>query len=158
MSIRFLARRPAYLALLALQLSLLAGCSRTPAEEAIRQSLIDMAAALEARNSATIIEHLDENFRSEGAHGGLDRRGVQRTLMLIFYRHRDISVTLTNIQVEPDPVNRSRASATFNALTTGGDGGLLPTSGELYRVESEWRLVDGEWKLLSISGKRALES
>lgn len=148
--------RPAYLALLCLQL-LLAGCSQTPTEEAIRTELESMAAAIEARQSGAVASRLHEDFISEGTHGGMDRRAVQRTLMAIFYRHQDISVTLTNIQVTPDPVNRSRASATFNALTTGGDGGLLPSSGELYRVESEWQLVDDEWKLLKLSGKRALE-
>lgn len=148
--------RPAYLALLCLQL-LLTGCSQTPTEEAIRTEIEELAAAIEARQSAAVASRLHEDFISEGAHGGMDRRTAQRTLMAIFYRHKNISVTLTNIQVTPDPVNRSRANATFNALTTGGDGGLLPSSGELYRVESEWQLVDDEWKLLKLSGKRALE-
>src|SRR5690606_12032944 len=148
--------RPDYLPLLSLELRL-AGRSQAPPVEAIRTEITELAAAIEARQSAAVASRLHEDFISEGAHGGMDRRAVQRTLMAIFYRHRDISVTLTNIQVTPDPVNRSRASATFNALTTGGDGGLLPSSGELYRVESEWQLVDDEWKLLKLSGKRALE-
>ena len=53
-------------------------------------------------------------------------------------------------------VRDSDAVARFNLLATGGAGGLLPESGQAYRVETGWRLVDGEWRLRSASWKAAL--
>ena len=41
--------------------------------------------------------------------------------------------------------------ARFSVLATGGSGGFLPDSGQVYQVETGWRLVDGEWKLLNAS-------
>ena len=116
-----------------------------------------MSSALEERDSGVIGDRLDEGFQSSGSGYHLEtRKEAMRMLMAIFYRHKSISVTLTNIEVTPDGMNRDRATATFNALATGGDGGLLPSSAQLYRVESDWLLSDGEWRMTSVSAKKAL--
>lgn len=144
--------------MLALQL-LLGGCGEPPAaEQGVRTALENMASALEQRDSGVIGDHLDENFHSSGqGHGISNRKDAMRMLLAVFYRHQSISVTLTNIEVTPDGMNRDRASATFNALTTGGDGGLLPATAQLYRVESDWQLSDGEWRMTAMKARRALE-
>ncbi len=143
--------------MLALQL-LVSACGEPPAaEQGIRAALEDMATALEQRDSGVIGNHLDEQFQSNGGHGISNRKDAMRLLLAVFYRHQSISVTLTNIEVTPDGMNRDRASASFNALTTGGDGGLLPASAQLYRVESDWQLSDGEWRMTRLQAKRALE-
>lgn len=150
-------RRSAYLAVLSLQL-LLSACSQPPAaEQGIHQALAEMVTAIEQRDSGAIGNRLDAQFQSSGSgHAMSSRKDALRLLLAVFYRHRNISVTLTNIDVIPDNMNRNRASASFNALTTGGDGGLLPSTAQLYRVQSEWVFND-EWQMLSLSAKRALE-
>ena len=37
----------------------------------------------------------------------------------------------------------------FDAAVTGGAGGLLPQSGQVYDVETGWRLEGGEWRLVN---------
>lgn len=154
---KMLIRRPAYLAVLLSQL-LLSACGETPpAERGVTEALDRLGAAIEARDSGDVMAHLHEHFQSRGSGGAMDRDGASRTLMAVFYRHREIRVMLSNVEVVPDGTNRERASARFNALVTGGRGGILPDTAQLYRVESDWRLEDGEWQLLSLHAKRALE-
>ena len=48
------------------------------------------------------------------------------------------------------------AIARFTVLATGGSGSALPERGQLYQVETGWRLVDGDWRLLSAEWTPAL--
>lgn len=144
-----------YLCVVLTQL-LVAGCSSPPTEQAITDALNEMAVALQERESGPVMSRLHESFHSEGSGSTMNRRDIQRLLLAAFYRHQNISMTLTNIRVETDAMNKSRATAYFNALTTGGDGGWLPNTAQLYRVESEW-VFDGDWMMQSLSAKRALE-
>jgi uncharacterized protein (DUF849 family) len=136
----------------------LAGCTETPAtEDAISQTIKELAQAIEERNSGAVISHLHKDLQiNESNHGALDLEQARRLLMATFFRHRNINVLLTNIQVTPDNLRDDLASAQFNALVTAGSGGILPSDAQLYRIQSDWR-NDGEWKLLSLQAKRALE-
>lgn len=143
---------------MALQALWLAGCGEpAPAEQAISKAIHDMAAGIEQRDSGAVVEHLHAQLQiNESNHGSLDLDQVRRIMTATFFRHRNISVVLTNIQVTPDDIRDDLASANFNALVTGGSGGILPDRAQLYRIESQWR-NDGEWQLVSLQAKRALE-
>lgn len=144
--------------LLVLAMLWLAGCgSPPPTEEAVGRAIKEMAQAIEERSTGAVISHLHEDLQvNESSHGALDLEQARRLLMATFFRHRNISVLLTNIQVTPDNLRDDLAEAQFNALVTGGSGGILPNQAQLYRINSQWR-HDGEWKLISLQAKRALE-
>jgi hypothetical protein len=136
---------------------LLTGCSQPPVEEAITQAITDMARAIEQRQTGTVMDGLHPELQiSERSHGTVGRDEARRLLMAVFYRHRNINIILTNIQVTPDSLRDDRATARFNALVTGGSGGLLPDRAQLYRIDSDWQ-YDGDWKLISLQALRALE-
>lgn len=136
----------------------LAGCSQPAAEEAITSAIKALAAAIEARQSSTVMGYLDDEFTlDESRQGTLDREALKRLMMLVFYRHREISIGLTQINVTLDPVRTDLAEASFNALVAGGSGGLLPDQAELYRLQSQWRRNGDDWQLLQLQAKRALE-
>jgi hypothetical protein len=140
-----------------LQALLLGGCSKPPAEEAIARAIGEMAEALEERKVSPITERLHEDLQiHDSAHGTLGSEQARRMLTAIFMRHRNINVVITNIQVTLDNVRDDRASARFNALVTGGSGGILPDRAELFRIDSQWH-YDGDWKLLHVEARRALE-
>jgi len=67
----------------------------------------------------------------------------------VFLRHKTVSAKLGPVSVELR--GSTDAIARFSVLATGSSGGFLPESGQVYQVESGWRLVDGEWKLLNAS-------
>lgn len=116
-----------------------------------------MAKGIEERKTSPVMDRLHDDMKIDGHHGSMNRDDARRMLMAVFLRHQKISVILTNIQVTPDSVRLDRASARFNALVTGGSGGLLPQRAELYRMRSEWQLDGSDWKLIEMDARRALE-
>jgi len=126
--------------------ALLSGCARTSPEQAIRQRMEVLQAAVDARDAGAVDALLADDFIG---NDGLDRQGARRLAAGMFLRYRDVSARLGPATVELR--GERDAIARFSVLATGGSGGLLPDSGQVYQVETGWRLVDGEWKLLSAS-------
>ena len=129
--------------LLAALLALLsAGCTRTPPEQALRDTIAAMEAAAEARDADALEEYLAEDFVGPG---GMDRDGFRRTAALLWLRSREIGVSLGPLEVE---VTGEHARVRFTAATRGGEG-LLPDSANVHAVDTAWRIEDGEWRLIS---------
>lgn len=135
--------------LLAGLLVLASACSRTPPEEALRETIGAMQAAAEARDADALAEPLAEDFVGPG---GMDRDGFRRTAALLWLRSRAIGVTLGPLDVE---VSGEHARVGFTAATRGGEG-LLPSQAQIYDVRTAWRLEDGEWRLISAEWEPAL--
>ena len=119
-----------------------AGCSRTPPEEALRETIAAMEAAAEARDADALEEHLAADFVGPG---GMDRDRVRRTAALLWLRSREIGVTLGPLDVE---VTGEHARVRFTAATRGG-AGVLPDEANVYAVDTAWRIEGGEWRLIS---------
>lgn len=128
---------------LACGLAWLGGCARPPPEQALRGAVAELQDAVEARESAIFEERLAEDFI--GPHG-LDRRGARRMARGVYLRHRDIDVRIGPLDVE---LREGHATVRFTAALTGGSGGLLPASGQVYQVETGWRLEGDEWRMTS---------
>lgn len=148
---RFCPRFPAW-AVLALPVLFLSACGAPPpAEQRILETLQSMEDALEAGDVSAFMDPIAEDFIAE--HRALDRRA----LALLVRRERmardRIAVTRTDPTVELH--GETRATARFNALATGGTG-LLPDEGQLWSVETAWRLDDGEWRMISAGWRRSL--
>ena len=124
-------------------LAVLAGCVQSDPEQALRASVSSLQAAVAARDAGAIEDRLAEDFVGPE---GLDRQGAQRMAQLVFLRHRQISATLGPLDVS---MQDDHATVRFTAVLTGGAGGLLPETGQLYDVDTGWRLQDGNWKLTS---------
>jgi hypothetical protein len=134
------------LAIGVLTLVALAGCSRSTPEEAVRTQVAALQAAIDARDAGEVEELLAEDFVG---NDGLDRRGARQLAVAVFLRHRDVAAKVGPVSVELR--GTTDAIARFNVLATGGSGGLLPDSGQVYRVETGWRLLDGDWRLVNAS-------
>ena len=124
----------------------LAACARPSVETAVRAQVQALQTAIDARDAGAVQDLLADDFVG---NDGLDRRGARQLAAGVFLRFRDVRARIGPVQVEargPD-----EAIARFTVLATGGSGGLLPEQGQLYRVDTGWRRVDGEWRLLSAS-------
>lgn len=124
--------------------ALAAGCAKEPPEAALRATIAGMQAAAEARGADTLAEAVSEEFVGPE---GMDRDQLRRTLALVWLRDKNVGVQLGPLDVE---LVGDRARVDFTAGTTGG-AGWLPDRGQLYQVETAWRLEGGDWKLLSAS-------
>ncbi|HZX77675.1 nuclear transport factor 2 family protein [Lysobacter sp.] len=120
-----------------------AGCSRTPPEQRLRETIGELGEAIERRDAAAVEEVLAEDFVGPQS---LDRDGARRMAALLFLRFRDVGTAFGPVDVDLQP---GHATARFNVGLTGGSGAVLPDSARLYDVETGWREVDGEWRLTS---------
>ncbi|MFP5374889.1 MAG: DUF4440 domain-containing protein [Gammaproteobacteria bacterium] len=121
----------------------LAACARTPPEQAVREAVAAVEAAIEAGEPRRLHGWLAEDFVGPG---GMDRAGARQLAQASLLRYRELSVVLGPVEVT---VDGARAQASFTAAVTGGSGRLLPDAGRIYDVRTGWRLEDGEWRLLS---------
>lgn len=132
------------LLLVLVTVALACACSRTPPEQAVRNQLQALQAAIDARDAKAVNGLIAEEFVG---NDGIDRRGVRQLALGLFMRHRDVGARLGPVTVTLR--GDSDAVAKFSVFATGGSGGLLPDSGQVFEVETGWRLLDGEWRLLT---------
>ncbi len=131
-------------ALLCLALAI-TGCQRTPPEQRLRDSVAALQGAVEQRDAGAIGDTLATDFVGPDS---LDRDGARRMAQLLFLRHAQVGATLGPLNVE---LKGEYATVRFTASLTGGSGQLLPDSARVYDVETGWREVDGEWRLINAS-------
>lgn len=128
---------------------LLAACHRTPPEQALRDTIAKMQAAGEARDVDALFEPIAEDFAGSE---GMDRKAFRRYLTLMSMQNKRVGVGLGPIEVK---LFGDRATATFNATITGGQG-FLPEQAQVYAIETGWRRDGDEWKLISATWKPQL--
>ena len=122
---------------------LLAGCARTPPEESLRRSIDRMHDAIEARDAVALADGMAPDFIGPD---GMDRKAAQRLAQVVFFRNQDVGVTVGAMDIQMQP---GGATVTCTAALTGGSGGLLPTSGQVYAVTTQWRQDGEEWELVN---------
>lgn len=122
---------------------LLAGCASPAPEEALRTAVDEVHGAIEGRDAAALRGYLSEDFIGPQ---GMDRDQARRTAALYMMRHEKVLFTLGPLDVD---LQESHATVRFTAALTGGSGFLVPERGNVYKVETGWRLEGGEWKLTS---------
>lgn len=122
-----------------------------PAEQQIEATIAAMEQALEAGEVGEFMDPIADDFIAE--NGGLDRRALGFLIRRERLARERIAVTRFDTEVEL--VSETRATAVFRALATGGSG-LLPDEGQLWRIETAWRLDGGEWRMISAGWSRSL--
>ncbi|WP_414433035.1 nuclear transport factor 2 family protein [Alcanivorax sp. IL2] len=143
----------AYLLLFTLQL-LVAGCSKTPPEQAILDALQNLETAIEAGDTGAVMDTLTDPAEIQRGSHSLQRDEVRRLLMGTFLRYPKRQLAITQVNIELDPVTQRHARVTFTAFAWGGQS-VMPDNADSYRVVSDWR-EDGEWKIegLTANGLR----
>jgi hypothetical protein len=133
----------------------LAGCSAAPPEQALRETVAELEAAIEARDSGAIEDVLADDFIGPD---GMDRAGARRLAQLGFLRNPDVTVALgpLDMDIRGDASDGMHATVVFTAALAGGSGRWLPDSGSVHRVETGWRLDGDAWVLASARWERDL--
>lgn len=127
----------------------LAACARTPPEEQLRASIAGIQAAIEQHDASALQEALAQDFIGPD---GLDRDGARRMAQGVFLRYRDVGVTLGPLEID---MRDTHATVRFTAALTGG-AGALPENGQIYDVETGWRLDGDDWRLVNASWRARL--
>jgi hypothetical protein len=135
---------------LAVALLVLAACTRTPPEEALRRNIDELRTAVETRDISGLNEGIAPDFIGPE---GMDRKAVRRLAQVVFLQNQEIGVTLGPLDVA---MREGGATVKFTAAMTGGSGGLLPRSGQVYDVTTGWRQDGDEWELVTAEWKQKL--
>src|SRR5690349_7861719 len=78
----------------------LAGCARTPPEQALRRSIAQMQSSIEARDASALADGIAQDFIGPE---GMDRKAAQRLAAVVFLRNRQVGVTLGPLQIKLQP-------------------------------------------------------
>ncbi len=128
---------------LALAIGILAGCGeKLSVEQQVIATLRNMEAAAEEGRHLDFMENIADSF--SGQQGTLDRREFHRFMIFQINQHRRLQAQFFPIFVSE--TGQDTASAHFKLLVTGG-AGLLPESGQLFEVETQWVRDGGDWLL-----------
>lgn len=129
-----------------------AACSRVPADRAVRNQVEVLQSAIDARDASAVHALLAVDFVG---NRGMDRRQARQLAVAVFLQHRDVGAHMASVTIKMR--SDTEATATFSLLATGGSGGFLPDSGQMFDVETGWRLIDGKWRLLNAHWTPELE-
>ena len=127
----------------ALTALLLTGCGENlSVEQQVIATLEAMEDAAEQGQHFEFMGHVADSFG--GQYGSMDRRAFHRFMIFQINQHRRLHAQFFPIHVQES--GNDLASAQFRILVTGGSG-LLPESGQLFEVETQWLRDGSNWLL-----------
>jgi len=122
---------------------LLTACSeKLSVEQHIIATLQLMEEAAEQGEHFEFMGYVADSFG--GQYGSMDRREFHRFMIFQINQNRRLHAQFFPIYVQE--IDKNQASAHFKLLVTGG-AGLLPESGRLFEVETQWLRDGSEWML-----------
>ena len=127
----------------------LASCSKPPPEQALRASISKMEQAAQKKDAGEFFGYFAEDFSGSD---GLDRESFRRYVQLVWLQNKDVGIQMGPLDVK---LMEDRATVDFTVALSGGQG-LLPDRGQVYQVQTGWRLADDEWSLISATWKPVL--
>ncbi|MDD0845303.1 hypothetical protein [Pseudomonas sp. Gutcm_11s] len=130
---------PAFLLICAL----LGGCTSSDPQAALEAAVQQLQDNLEAKNTGDVMEQLHPQFSAQQQY---DRAWAQRTMAMLFLRHKQVRVIAIGTRSEVDATYSNKGHTRAEVAVTGAEG-LIPDSARHYSVTLEWWLEDGEWKL-----------
>ena len=127
----------------ALAALLLVACAeKLSVEQQIIATLQVMEEAAEQGEHFEFMGYVANSF--SGQYGSMDRREFHRFMIFQINQNRRLHAQFFPIYVQES--GKDLASAHFKLLVTGG-AGLLPESGRLFEVETQWLRDGSDWML-----------
>jgi len=124
---------------------LLAACGKPlSVEQRVIAEIRDMEARIEEGERRAFLAHIADDFT--GQDGRMTREQVRAMVVFQLNRHKNLQAQLFPIRVSQQ--GEGEATAKFRALVTGGES-WIPENGQLFEFDTGWRLIDGEWMLVS---------
>lgn len=131
--------------------ALLCGCQKHTENERVAKVLTAIQKAVEQKDVNEALFHVSKTYSDPQ---GNDYEGIKGLLRFYFFRHRKISIILTDPEINIDV---STASARFQAILSGkagSAGNILPDSLGAYRFDVALTTESGEWRVISAKWER----
>jgi hypothetical protein len=113
-------------------------------EQQVIRVIRDMESRIEAGERRPFMAHVADDFT--GQWDTMNKDQLNAFVLFQLHRHERVQAQLLPIRVTPKAAGA--AEARFRVLLTGGPG-MLPRSGQLYEIVSQWRRRDDDWMLAS---------
>lgn len=124
--------------------TLLAGCgAKDDPQAALEAAVQQLQANVADKNNSAVLDQLHPQF---SAQGEFNREWVQRTMLLLFMRHKNIKVLALSNNSYLDATYREKGHTEAQVGLAGAEN-LIPDSARHFRVNMEWWLEGDEWKL-----------
>ncbi|MVW74544.1 hypothetical protein [Pseudomonas xionganensis] len=134
--------------LLFLLLALLAGCgAKDEPLAALEAAVQELQDNLQAKRSNSVLEQLHPQFRAQQQ---FDREWAQRTMLLMFLRHKKVEVLALSKASYLNETYSEKGHTEAQVALIGAEG-LIPDSARHFTVEMEWWREGEEWKLARLS-------
>jgi hypothetical protein len=115
-------------------------------EQQVIATIRNMEVAAEEGLHLEFMGYVSDSF--SGQQGSMDRREFHRFMIYQINQNRRLQAQFFPIYVQDS--GEDSASANFRVLVTGG-AGLLPESGQLFEVETQWLREGSSWGLTGAS-------
>ncbi len=122
-------------------------CSQPPAVEAIQNSMEKIETAAENKDTSAIMKYIHDSFRG---NEHLDKTQLRKLLMVHFLRHNNITVLITQMDIEHDPTQPYYATMSGTVAITGAKN-ILPQDGKIYSLKGTWEFHGGDWLLSELT-------
>ena len=131
-------------------------CRKETEQDKVKKVITNVQKAAEEKNVKKIINSLSITYNDPQGNTYDTIKGL---LLGYFFRHGNISVYITNLDVS---VEDASAKAVFQAVLTGRDKNestpeLLPASLGIYAFEVSLKKESGDWKVFSAKWERVGE-
>lgn len=127
---------------------LLAGCgAKDDPQAALEAAVQQLQDNLEAKKTSAVLDQLHPQF---SAQQQFDREWAKRTLLLLFMRHKNVSVLALSKTSYIDQTYSEKGHTEAQVTLLGAES-LVPDSARHYSVQMEWWLEGDEWKLARLS-------
>jgi len=124
--------------------TLLAGCgAKDDPQAALEAAVQQLQDNLEAKQNSAVLDQLHPQF---SAQGEFDREWAQRTMLLLFMRHKNVEVLALSKASYVHETYREKGFTEAQVALVGAES-LIPDSARHFTVEMEWWLEGDEWKL-----------
>ena len=124
--------------------ALLAGCgAKDDPQAALEAAVQQLQDNLEAKNTSAVLDQLHPQF---SAQGEFDREWAQRTMLLLFMRHKNVEVLALSKASYVHETYREKGFTEAQVALVGAES-LVPDSARHFIVEMEWWREGDDWKL-----------
>jgi hypothetical protein len=135
-----------------LGLLLLAACDAPNPDEALRALIEDMEVATESRNTGFFRDIIADSYRDSR---GNDRQQIINVIRGFFLTNSQIEAIVRVQDVVLDGMDSANVTIQAALLSEAGGRSLLGVDGDFYVAEFEFLRIDGDWRIIGGSWRRA---
>ena len=119
---------------------MLSACSGDDPKRELKRSFAELVTAIEQKQHLTVTNKLTKNFR--GNHH-FDQQTMSALVFRYYLRHKFIKIysLINSIELED-----KKEKMIFHIMLTGTEN-ALPKHMRAFRVVSEWKKIDKDWKI-----------